>query len=82
MINRWCVCFSTLDERIIHGVVRDRWVEDSHDTTGKGKGNRSGTDVAKKARAAADKAAQIQTHVHRYTVRADKDDRVRDKNRS
>ena len=35
------------------------WWKSSHDAAGKGKGNRSGTGVAKKARAAADKAAQM-----------------------
>ena len=35
------------------------WWKTSQDAPGKGKGNRSGTDVTKKARAAADKAAQM-----------------------
>ena len=45
----------------------------SHDATGKGKGNRSGADVAKKARAAANKAAQMTNTCEQVHVGAEKD---------
>ena len=47
MSHKWC------------GKCATSWWKTSRNAAGKGKDNRSGTDVAKKARAAADKAAQM-----------------------
>ena len=50
------------------------WWKTSHDATGKGKGNRSSDEVAKKARAAANKAAQMTDTCEQVHVGAEKDD--------
>ena len=62
MSHKWC------------GKCSTAWWKTSHDATGKGKGNRRSADVAKKARAAANKAAQTTGTCEQVHVGAEKDD--------
>ena len=62
MSHKWC------------GTSSNAWWKTSHDATGKGKGNRRSADVAKKARAAANKAAKMTDTCEQVHIGAEKDD--------
>ena len=62
MSHKWC------------GKCPTAWWKAGHDATGKGKGNRSSADVAKKARAAANEVSQMTDTCEQVPVGAEKDD--------